>query len=77
MKTSAQTSAGRPARWAHWGALLVLEPVKLPGRKLTSLRQLAAEGLSRLEDGADEELTFHRKFHASVDGVFAALLERS
>lgn len=59
------------------GALLVLEPVRLPKKKLEKLRALAAAGLRQLEEKKDDELDFHRKYHAAVDGVFAALLARA
>ncbi len=56
--------------------LLVLEPCRVPPRKLERWRRCAKQGLALLEAEPDDELDFHRKFYANLDGVLALLLRR-
>ncbi|MDY7099914.1 MAG: hypothetical protein S0880_01880 [Actinomycetota bacterium] len=58
-------------------ALLVLEPCDLPVELLTEWQQLAALGLAELELSDDGELDFHQPYHANLDAVFDALLDRA
>ncbi len=57
-------------------ALLVLEPSRVPVRKISGWRKKAQRGLATLEADADEELDFQRKYHANLDRVFELLLAR-
>ncbi len=57
-------------------ALLVLEPCKVSVDELGEWRRMAQEGLARLVEEDDEELSFHRGYYANLDAVFAALEKR-
>jgi hypothetical protein len=56
--------------------LLVLEPCRVPRDKIEQWRSLAKKGLAELEEREDDELDFHRPYHANLDIIFAALLKR-
>lgn len=56
--------------------LMVLKPYRLPVRKLQSWRRKAKQGIAELEANEDEELSFHRKYYANLDRIFALLLRR-
>jgi hypothetical protein len=58
------------------GALLVLEPCRVPVATIQAWRTAAATGLQRLEDEEDEELGFHRGYYRNLDGFLALLEER-
>lgn len=58
-------------------ALMVLEPCRLPIRKLESWRRKAQQGIAELESEEDDELPFQRKYYANLDRVFAVLLRRA
>lgn len=57
-------------------ALLVLAPISVPARKIEGWRRKARRGLAALEAEPDDELEFHRSYHANLDRVFAALERR-
>lgn len=56
--------------------LLVLAPCAVSTAKLEGWRRKANTGLAALEREDDEELPFHRKYHANLDRIFVALLRR-
>lgn len=58
------------------GALMVLEPCKVPPSKVETWRKKAQKGLATLREEADEELDFHEVYYANLDKVFAVLAKR-
>ena len=72
------TDLAREAQWmGALGFLLVLEPCSIPVETVSRWRANAAQGLATLDDDDDEELDFHRAYHANVDIVLQALRQRA
>lgn len=59
------------------GALLVLAPATLPAATILGWRERTRAGLARLESDGNEELEFHRPYHANLEGVLNVLIRRA